>query len=535
MMKTLCYPVALLCVVLNLWSCNTPEDVPTLQQHFDRAQALEAQKKLEEAIAAYGELARRLRWNGSPVAREWEVRALVHKGLVLVRQREDINLDWDQAQHKLEEALTVFNQVDRRFGQDQSPAVREWVVKALLQKGLILEKQIVEPLTTIPVITLRLEEEDRHRIKKQQQQRAELVTFYEEIDRRFGQDQTLAVRTGVAEALIKKGDLLDLLDRYDESFATYDEIVRRFSQEDSPTAREWTARTLIQKGKRWGYKVMYAFSTPIDGPDGDEEAVALYIEVIDRFSQDPAPAVRQWAAEALFNIGELLKGTHKLDAYDEVVRRFGEDEAPEVRQWAAEALRHKGIYRGDIATYDELDRRYGQDTAPEIRNTVVNGLSRKGKILWKQGKPDGMIAVYEEIDRRFSQNEKKNEKARGSVAAIFLDKGVCLGVLGRFEAAYAVFDEIDRRYAEDEDYFFALLLLPEALFAKGFLLEEEGKPEAALAVYEELKRRYGQDRIRAWLWLEQTDARIAFLKENGSIKGQGLFKQWAEEKKYINR
>jgi tetratricopeptide (TPR) repeat protein len=533
MMKTLCYPVALLCVVLNLWSCNTPEDVPTLQRHFDTARALEAQKKPDEAIAAYGELARRLRWNGSPVAREWEVRALVHKGLVLVHQSKDLNLDLDQTQRKLEEALTVFNQVDRRFGEDKSPAVREWVVKALVQKGMILEKQIVTPLITITVIP-RLIEENRPKIKKQQQQREELVTFYEEIDRRFGQDQPLAVRTGVAEALIEKGTLLELLDRYDESFATYDEIVRRFSQEDSPTAREWTAKALVQKGRRWVFKAMSVLSTPIDRLDGYREAIAVYVEVIDRFNQDSAPAVRQWAAEALFNVGKLLEGTHKLDAYDEVVRRFGEDEAPEVRQWAAEALRHKGIYRGDIAAYDELDRRYGQDTDPEVRSKVVDGLSRKGEILWKQGKPDGMIAVYDEIDRRFSQNEEKNKEARGSVAVIFLDKGIRLGVLGRFEAAYAVFDEIDRRYAKDENYF-ARGRVPDALFAKGFLLEEEGKPEAALAVYEELKRRYGQDEVLlVRKWLELADARIVALKAGEAIKGGGLFKQWAEEE-YINR
>ena len=65
------------------------------------------------------------------------------------------------------------------------------------------------------------------------------------------------------------------------------------------------------------------------------------------------------------------------------------------------------------------------------------------------------------------------------------------------------------------------------LFAKGLLLEEQGKPDAALAVYEEIERRYGQEKVLdVKKWLEGAAYRKAFLKENGAVKVEGIFKQW---------
>ena len=69
-------------------------------------------------------------------------------------------------------AINIYDELDRRFGQDTAPAVRKWVAKALLHKGDML--------------------------KWQDEQAAKAV--YEELVRRFGQDTAQEVRESVEKA-----------------------------------------------------------------------------------------------------------------------------------------------------------------------------------------------------------------------------------------------------------------------------------------------------------------------------------------------
>jgi hypothetical protein len=67
----------------------------------------------------------------------------------------------------------------------------------------------------------------------------EAIAVYDEIDRRFGQDDTYGVREEIARALLDKG--LTLLERQGksvEAIAVYDEIVRHFGKDDTPSVRK---------------------------------------------------------------------------------------------------------------------------------------------------------------------------------------------------------------------------------------------------------------------------------------------------------
>ncbi|MGH4017726.1 MAG: trypsin-like peptidase domain-containing protein [Pseudonocardiaceae bacterium] len=95
--------------------------------------------------------------------------------------------------------------------------------------------------------------------------------------------QTLA-EAGDASALVNVGVLLGQLDRSEEELAVYDQVVDRFGQDPAPALREQVAKALFSKGYRlWQL-------------DRSEEAVAVYDQVLDRFGQDPAPALREQVA-----------------------------------------------------------------------------------------------------------------------------------------------------------------------------------------------------------------------------------------------
>ncbi|WP_157222997.1 tetratricopeptide repeat protein [Pseudomonas putida] len=61
------------------------------------------------------------------------------------------------------------------------------------------------------------------------------IAVYDEIDQRYGQDDSPALHVQVAKALLNKGVRLSLLDRRQEEIAVYDEIDQRYSDDDSPT------------------------------------------------------------------------------------------------------------------------------------------------------------------------------------------------------------------------------------------------------------------------------------------------------------
>jgi tetratricopeptide (TPR) repeat protein len=94
------------------------------------------------------------------------------------------------------------------------PELREWVAKALINKGLALGK---------------LERTE------------ESVAVYDEVVRRFGSATELSLRNQVARALANKGSALGKLERQEESNAVYDEVVQRFGASTEPALREQVA------------------------------------------------------------------------------------------------------------------------------------------------------------------------------------------------------------------------------------------------------------------------------------------------------
>ena len=301
---------------------------------------------------------------GEPASRDWRhAQALFRKGVAL------------GSLNRSEDAIAVYDEVVRRFGEAEAPALREHVAGALVNKGVALGIL--------------------NRIK-------EAIAVCDEVVRRFGAAEALALRERVARALVNKGVALGFLNRSEEAIGVYDEVVRRFGEAEAPALRERVARALFDKGVTLGTL------------NRSEEEVGVYDEVVRRFGEAEASALREQVAKARVNkgvaLGTLDRSEDAIAAYDEVVRRFGEAEAPALREAVAKALVSKGVALGTlnrsedaIAVYDDVVRRFGDAEALALREHVAMALFNKGLTLGILKRREDAIAAYHEVVRRFGK------------------------------------------------------------------------------------------------------------------------------------
>ena len=421
---------------------------------FDKAGALDDRNQAEGALAAYDEVVRRFGESEAPALREWVATALARKGVAL------------GALDRPAEALIAYDEVVRRFGESEAPALRERVATALARKGVALGAL------------------DRP---------AEALAAYDEVVRRFGESEAPVLRGWVATALARKGVALGALDRPAEALAAYDEVVRRFGESDAPALREGVARALVNKG------------AALDMLNRPAEALAACDEVVRRFGESNAPALRGRVAKALVNKGIVLDALNRseesLAAYDEVVRRFGESETPALRGGVAKALVNKGAALGmlnrseeSLAACDEVVRRFGESDAPALREGIARALVNKGTAFNMLNRPEESLAAYDEVVRRFGESDAP--ALREGIARALVNKGTALNMLNRPEESLAAYDEVVRRFGESD----APALregVAKALVCKGIVLGALNRSEESLAAYDEAVRRFGEHKSPA--------------------------------------
>ncbi|MEN9868355.1 MAG: hypothetical protein RL748_3945 [Pseudomonadota bacterium] len=141
--------------------------------------------------------------------------------------------------------------------------------------------------------------------------------------------------------LMARAFTLDALHRYDEANATYDQIDERFSQDPSDAVREQVATGLFNKGISLGELGQF------------NQAIAVYGYLDYRFGEDSAPQVREQVAKGLFNKGYKLGKQGKIEdeiaVYDDVARRFSPEYTPAMRSHLVRALNHLGVQQIRLA------------------------------------------------------------------------------------------------------------------------------------------------------------------------------------------
>jgi len=376
---------------------------------FNKAVALGILGRSEEALAAYEEVVRRFGEANEPALREQVAKALFNKGVRL------------GALGRSEEEIAVSEEVVRRFGEATESALREQVAKALFNKGVAL---------------------------RESGRSEEAIAVYEEVVRRFGEANEPSLREPVAKALLNRSVMLCALGRYREAIAVSEEVVRRFGETTEPALREQLARALFSQGVALGEL------------GRSEEEIAVYKEVVRRFGEATGAALREQVAKALFNegvaLGELGRSEEAISLYDEVVRRFGEATEPALCERVAKALTNKGVALGlldrsqeAIAVYEEVVRRFGEATEPALRERVAWALLNKSVTLGKLGRHQDVVVASDELIRR--EGGAEEPAIRRLVGGGLVNKGAALRQLGQKEEAVRCLEEGVRRLQGDDD------------------------------------------------------------------------------------
>ncbi|MDR3323919.1 MAG: tetratricopeptide repeat protein [Zoogloeaceae bacterium] len=396
-------------------------------------------------MAFIDEIDRRFGKEDSLAIRVKLIEALVRSASQLVYRPE--GLQW---QDNIAPALAIFDGIDRRFGQDPRPEIREQITKALIIKGRII-KDYAE------------------------------IAVYNDIDRRFGEDDHPAVRAQAIEALFKKSAFWFGKSNDSKGLAVVDEINRRFGQD--PKIRQRLVQELANR--------------------------KLYERIEQRFGKDADADVQSAIATALYRKKEDDPKAAQI-LYDEIVRRFGENPKAQTTIFYSLSLRMRlEDVPASIATYNEMDRRFGE----KGRSEAASNLANKVKRLFEQGNSKDALALHAELERRF----KTDPAIRGSVIAALFFKANFLCQQGETKIGMAVFDEILQRFGAVPD---VKPRVANAILDNGKLLQKQGQLKAALTFYEGIEQRFGKDENRGYqlvlaemlLWKGETLVRQGNLK-----------------------
>ena len=472
---------------------NTGESVErAARELFKTTAALNIQNRAEDTVEACDEVVRRFGESETPAVLVWVAKALVKKGAVL------------GALNRPQDALEVCNEVARRFGESETPALLEQVAIALGNRGAAFG--------------------DLNRPQ-------DALEAYDEVVRRFGESETPALLERVATALVNKGAALCALNRPQDALEACNEVVGRFGESETPALLEQVAIALGNRGAAFG-----ALKRPQDaleacnevvGRFGESETPALleqvaialgnrgaafgalkrpqdaleaYDEVVRRFGESETPVLLDSVASALVNkgaaFGALKRPQDALEAYDEVVRRFGESETPVLLDSVASALVNKGAalctlnrLQDTLEVCNEVVRRFGESEIPALLDSVGTALGNRGAALWALNRPQDALEAYDEVVRRFGESE--TPALLEQVATALVNKGAVLGALKRPQDALEACNEVVRRFGESE---IPTLLerVARALVNRGAVLGNLNRPQDALEAYDEVVRRFGE-------------------------------------------
>ena len=382
-------------------------------------------------------------------------------------------------QNRVRDALALWDELLRRFGQSKNPALLEPIATAHFNKGVTLG-----------------------RMNRPQ----DALGAYEEVVHRFGQSRNPAVLESVAMALFNKGVILGRMNRSHDALGAYEKMVRGFGKSKNPAVLELVAKALFNKGMILG------------GMNRVQDALGALEEVVSRFGQSTDPALLEPVANAIVYTGDALDGLNRpqdaLAAWDDVLLRFGQSESSALLEQAAIAVVNKGALfarlnqpQDALAACDKMLRLFGQNENSEIVGWVAKALFNKGCALRELHKPQDALASWEEVSSRFG--ESQNPTVAEVVAKALFNKGYILVDMNRPEDALTVWDEAVRRFGESQNPD-VLGWVAQALVVKGAVLDEMDRSEEALTAYDEAVHRLGKNAsVVPGEWIEEALLRRA--------------------------
>ena len=463
-----------------------------------RVDTLSRRNRLHEALEACEEVVRRFGASDSPAVLKFVARAFVGRGTLLY------TLDRPQ------DALAVFDEAVERFRASEFPEVLPSVATAQFYRGVVLGElgRAEDAIAAYDGVVLAFGASDapellvlvakslvnKGSVLGEMNRRRSAVAVYDDVIRRFSESPPPIVDS-LALALANKGSALFALDRPEDALAACDEAIRRFGESTESEVMDSVMNALTVKGSILAH---------LDRP---EAALEVYDEVVRRAGDDgtlpPAPVAVAMLNRALAFL-TLARHAEALNAANDVLNRFGgvAAEDPLVSDACAHAVVVKGTALGELdrseealAVFDDAIERYAGEESTEIPEGVAIALLNR-EVTLRSSRPSEALATCNEVVRLFG--DSRDPALMKSVATALIRKNFALCDLNRHADAMVACDETVTRFADSADP--ALLkLVAEALRNKVFALETLGRREDTLAVYDEIVHRFGDGRVPSLL------------------------------------
>jgi tetratricopeptide (TPR) repeat protein len=278
----------------------------------------------------------------------------------------------------------------------------------------------------------------------------EKIAFYDEIERRFGDDKSPKMRAIVLKALIAKTDLAHSYRQKRDRFPDFKKFLpeiddasrlmeHRYATDNDPRIQALYAGALVSWAE-WEHQI-----SPL--PDGKRKhAISLYDGIFARYRDSQNPGVRAAAAKALLNKAGLMREEERLSIYDEIIQRYGEDDIPDVLAEVNKASLIQDMEKR-LSRYDEIIQRPGEDEIPDVRAEVIRALLAKGEVLQNLGRYDEAVSHYDNSMRRpgwgdeWVKSSHWNHGHGPLSARILEEKGKVLEKQGKPRQAVAAYDQ----------------------------------------------------------------------------------------------
>jgi len=249
-----------------------------------------------------------------------------------------------------------------------------------------------------------------------------------------------------AQALFNRAVALSDLKRDEEAIALYDQLIAAYANDKAPTLRAWVARTILNKAVTLGQM------------GENDEAIALYDQLIAAYADDKTQALREQVAKAILNkavrLGQMGKNDEEIALYDQLIAAYADDKTQAFREQVAKAMGNKAVRLGqmgkndeEIALYDQLIAAYADDKTQAFREQVAKAMGNKAVRLGQMGKNDEEIALYDQLIAAYADD--KATALCEPVARAMLNKAITIGKMGRNDEEIALYDQLIAAYADD--------------------------------------------------------------------------------------
>jgi tetratricopeptide (TPR) repeat protein len=375
---------------------------------------------------------------------------------------------------RLEDELTVYNELIHGFWESESPEIQKLVAVAMLNKAEAVHDQA----TSSPY--------------------AEQIDIYDSLLQRFGDNSSPVLHGSLAQAMFKRADVFGWLPLPNlfEEIAGYEMLIQRFWADSELDVRECVAKAMVERARTLRRLE----------PPRLTDAITSLEEMIRRFWADVESSVRGLVLNALSLKACWLSCDERpieaIEACDEVIRYVQLNSNLESSsEFEAEALRRKGNAFLElepprlieaIALYDEVTERFGDTEDVSLLIEVARAMLNKGTLYSEFDRPEEACAVYDEIIARFGKDMDEDLFLQKKASEAMLQKGALYLELDRPEEAIALYDELIEHF----DGRWNMVNVFCALFNKGCALIDLERFVEADAAYSNLIERYDGVRNR---------------------------------------